>query len=156
MEHRVTERTAELAASNQALHAEVAVRKRAEETAAAASRAKSDFLANMSHEVRTPLNGVLGMAGLLLDTPLTAEQRDYVVTLRSSGEGLLTIINDILDFSKIEAGKLQIESADFDVRGLVESVVELLSEEAEGKGLELASFVEKDVPPLLRGEGKSL
>ncbi|GAB4435618.1 MAG: hypothetical protein OHK0015_26660 [Chloroflexi bacterium OHK40] len=125
---------------------------RLKEAAEAASRARSEFLANMSHEIRTPLNGVIGMTGLLLGTSLSERQREYVETIRSSGETLLVVLNDILDFSKIESGRLELDRRPFDLQECVESALGIVVPAARSRGLDLAALVEPGVPVRVIGD----
>ncbi len=138
--------------SRQELTKENIALEKARQLAESAGKMKSAFLANMSHEIRTPMNAVVGLTDLLLGTQLNAEQRDFIETIRTSSDTLLTIINEILDFSKIEAGEMQLEKINFNLTHCVEQIVEVLAHNAYSKGIELSCRIEPNIPTNLQGD----
>ncbi|MCJ7545088.1 MAG: response regulator [Phycisphaerae bacterium] len=152
----LAQRAEELEAAEAAAMKMVEDLQHARRTAEAASQAKSEFLAKVSHEVRTPLNGIIGMADLALATELTTEQREYLEMVRQSAESLLGVINDLLDFSKMEAGKLGVDPVNFSLGECLAGSLDAVAVRAASKGLELVATVRSDVPDALVGDPRRI
>ncbi len=149
----VTNQSQKLIQANKELSSQKIAEANAREHAELANKAKSTFLATMSHEIRTPLNGVLGMAGLLKETPLNKEQREFTDIICTSGETLLNVINDILDYSRLESGDLEVDPYDFQLRNLIEEVLDLFSGQAAKKGLDILYHLPEQVPSHIFADG---